>query len=378
MRNTTTIGLLLGALTVAACGGEEPQVKAPETTAASVNTTPAPVAPPPVEAPPPPKPTLAELQMKAGQGMIEGWNSHDAKKIAEFYANDALVSGPAFPEQKGKESVTANLAGMFAGIPDIKVAPRFVFMKNEVVVAVIDMVGTHKGDLMGMPASGKPVGFTVAVAQWFNNDGLVKEEHVYVDDGTIAGQVGMSKQKVRSAPTLGAMTAFAAKNNDAETKNADLIKTWYGAFEKKSADTFLGSLADGTEWDDMTMPDTFKGKDHAKKYFAEATKAFPDSKVTIKNAWGIDEFVVAEVTFAGTQKGPFMGMKASNKPVSMDTLDIMRVKDGKVVKGWSFGNSMQVAAQLGLLPKPGAPAAKPAGKPAAPAGKPATPAPKKK
>lgn len=378
MRNTSTIGLLLGALCVAAvgCGGEEPAPKAPETTAAV--TPPPPPAPTVVEAPPPPpKPTMAEMQMKAGQNIIEGWNAHDSKKILDSYASDAVMKGPGMPEQKGKEAMTAGLNNMFTAMPDLKAAPRFVFMKNDVVVVVIDMVGTHKGDLMGIPATNKPVGYTAGVVQWYNTDGLVKEEHVYMDAGTVMSQIGVSKQKVRGIPTLGAVTAFNAKNNDQETKNVDAVKLMYTAFEKKSVDGFIGTLAEGAEWDDMTQADTYKGTAAAKKYFTEASKAFPDAKNTVANSWGIDEFVVTESTFSGTQKGAFMGMKASNKAISMDSLDVVRMKDGKIVKGWSFGNGMQVAAQLGLLPKPGA---KPAAKPA-PAGKPAAkpaPAPKKK
>ena len=314
MRNTTTIGLLLGALCVAACGGEEPAPKAPETTAAV--TTPPPVAPPVVEPPAPAKPTMAEMQIKAGQNIIEGWNAHDSKKILESYAADAVVKGPAFPEQKGKEAMMAGLNGMMTGMPDLKASPRFVFMKNDVSVIVVDMVGTHKGDLMGVPATGKPVGFTAGIVQWYNADGLVKEEHVYMDGGTVLGQIGVMKQKVRGVPTLGAMTAFNAKNNDQETKNVDAVKPMYAAFEKKSMDGFLGTMADGIEWDDMTQAETFKGKDAGKKYFAEASKAFPDAKSSLTNSWGIDEFVITESTFTGTQKGPFMGMKASNKRVS--------------------------------------------------------------
>ena len=168
--------------------------------------------------------------------------------------------------------------------------------------------------MMGVPATNKPVGFTAGVVQWFNADGLVKEEHVYMDAVTVMGQMGVSKQKVRGIPTLGAVTAFTAKNNDQETKNVDAVKPMYTAFEKKSMDSFVGTMGDAPEWDDMTQAETYKGKDAAKKYFTAASKAFPDAKSTVANSWGVDEFVITESTFAGTQKLSLIHISEPTRP----------------------------------------------------------------
>jgi steroid delta-isomerase-like uncharacterized protein len=135
----------------------------------------------------------------------------------------------------------------------------------------------------------------------------------------------------------------------------------------------MGGASDDITWDDMTQPETMKGKAAGKKYFAAMTTAFPDVKATTQNAWGIGDVVIAEGTITGTQKGAFFGIPATKKPVSLHGVDIMQFKDGKIISGRSYGNGAEMMMQLGLMPQPGAakdakPAAKADAK-GAPAGK---------
>ena len=58
---------------------------------------------------------------------------------------------------------------------------------------------------------------------------------------------------------------------------------------------------------------------------------------------------------------------ATKKPINYHALDIMQVKDGKLVHGWTYANGFEFATQLGLAPKPGAEKGAKAGDKAAPA-----------
>jgi predicted ester cyclase len=152
----------------------------------------------------------------------------------------------------------------------------------------------------------------------------------------------------------------------------------------------------------MTQPETMKGKAAGKKFFGEMVKAFPDLKATNTNVWGVGDFVIAEGAMTGTHKGVLMGIQPTKKQVNLHGLDVIQFnKEGKIVKGTSYGNGAEMMMQLGLMPQPGAakpgtaaPAktdakpgtaapAKTDAKPATPApaktdAKPATPAPAKK
>lgn len=336
------------------CGGEEavPPPKAPEPTAAKVDMPPP---PPPKEEPKPEpaKPTLAELQAKALGAMVEAMNAHDAKKVAALYAETATWKFPGAPDTTGREKIEQAVGMMFQTFPDMKIANAVVLTKGDVTVTQFALTATHKGDMGPIKATNKPVGWQAIAIQFWTPEGQIKDEHAYWDNGTMMSQIGLSKMKAPAIPTLAATTtAVTAKGDDAETKNVDLVKGMYGAMEKKSADAFTALMTDTSEWNDNTQPAPSKGKSDAKKFFDAHMKAFPDAKMNVKSSWGFGDFVVSEVTMTGTNTGPLFGKPATKKAVSMDSADLVQMKDGKIVKGWSFGNGMQVAEQLGLLPKP--------------------------
>jgi steroid delta-isomerase-like uncharacterized protein len=148
----------------------------------------------------------------------------------------------------------------------------------------------------------------------------------------------------------------------------------FAAFEKKSDADFLAGASDDITWDDMTQPETMKGKAAGKKYFNEMTKAFPDIKAATTNAWGIGDYVIAEGNITGTHKGALFGIQPTKKQISLHGLDIIQFKDGKIINGKSYANGVEMMMQLGMMPAPGAKPA--AGGKDAPvtSAKPATPA----
>ncbi len=366
-------GVVVGLLAVAlgACGGEE--AKPP------VMPTPAvePAATPPVEAPakdePKPASTMAEMQKAAGAGIGQAMNAHDAKKMASFYTENAVIKMAGMPDVTGRDAIAAMWQKNFDMVSSSKGGASRIFVKGDVVVIEFAWAGTDSGGMGGMKATEKPVGAQGVDIMWFSPDGLVKEQHTYVDMGTIMSQVGASKHKGRAVPTVPTTppAVVVATGSADEQKNVDAATKMFAAFEKKSSDDFMGGASDDITWDDMTQPETMKGKAAGKKYFAAMTTAFPDVKSTTTNAWGVGDVVIAEGTLSGTQKGAFFGIPATKKPINLHGVDIMQFKDGKIIAGRSYGNGVEMMSQLGLIPQPGAMKDKPAVKTDA---KPATPA----
>lgn len=61
-------------------------------------------------------------------------------------------------------------------------------------------------------------------------------------------------------------------------------------------------------------------------------------------------YVTVYSTASGTQTGDLLGIKATNKPFQIHTLDIWRVKDGKLVEGWHVEELLGILTQVGALP----------------------------
>ncbi len=341
-----------------ACGGAD-ENQAPKTPATPPEATPAVTTPAPTaEAPKEdakPKESLAELQQKTLKGYTEATNARDAKKLAGFYAEGGVVKIAGAPaDASGREAIAQSYQKLFEAFKDYTVAPSRVFVKGDVAVVEWAFNGTHTGDLWGIKASEKKVGAQGVDVMWFTPEGQIKEHHVYYDGGTILAQIGVSKQTARRIPTLASSPQGVTATSSAdETKNVEVAKNMDAAMDAKKDADWLANMADNVEYDDMTQPQTSKGKAEAKKFFKEMTTAFPDMKTTTHNAWGFGDVVVTESSWTGTHKGAFFGMPATKKSVTVKSLDIMQFKDGKLVHGWGYSNGADFMQQLGMMPKPG-------------------------
>jgi steroid delta-isomerase-like uncharacterized protein len=79
-------------------------------------------------------------------------------------------------------------------------------------------------------------------------------------------------------------------------------------------------------------------------------KAFPDSQVTIEDMIAEGDQVVTKKTFTGTHTGDFAGIPSTGNKVTLEFVDIMRVRDGKIVEHWNCIDQLSFMQQLGVIP----------------------------
>jgi steroid delta-isomerase-like uncharacterized protein len=337
-----------------------------------VASAPAPTSSAPTTPPPPAKPSLAELIPQTLKGVNDAFNAHDAKKVASLYSEDATVTdyggGPA---SHGRDDAARMVQMLFDTFSDAKVATTRVWIKGNVAVSEMAWSGTMSADMMGIKASKKPVGQLRVHITWFNDDGLIKEEHEYADSAGMMAQMS-AKKGAPPVPTLptSAPEVHVAKGTPDEDKLADWAKTGDDTMSKDDAKAAVALFAaDGDFLSNFGGPAAKGTKDITKGYTAWF-KAFPDQKWTVANAWGIDGFAIVEDSLTGTQKGPLGPLPASNKPVTgWHFVTIAQpTADGKVQHMWSYGNLAEATAQISP------PKAAPADKPVAKAGAPEKPA----
>jgi steroid delta-isomerase-like uncharacterized protein len=116
-------------------------------------------------------------------------NRRDVDGMQKFIADSMRfvnpVTGPT-----DKQGMRGFHTSFFAGIPDIHYEILRVLTDANHVVAETRITGTHKGELMGMPPTGRqidlPAAFVVDVA-----DDKVAEWHAYFDTATMLRQLGV-------------------------------------------------------------------------------------------------------------------------------------------------------------------------------------------
>jgi uncharacterized protein len=97
-------------------------------------------------------------------------------------------------------------------------------------------------------------------------------------------------------------------------------------------------------------PADLVGIDSARAYYANFLTGFSKITFTIKDVFGQGEKLVKYWNFKGTHTGPFFGIPATGKTVSIDGTTLVRMVNGKIAEERDFFNNLDFMTQLGLIP----------------------------
>jgi predicted ester cyclase len=221
------------------------------------------------------------------------------------------------------------------------------------------MSGVQAHEWMGVAPAQKHVTITGLALYWFDQNGLVSDTHLYYDVGAVLAELGAAPKGVEPpAPSspLGA-TLVVGTGSDVEAKNVAMVNASWDAFEARNESGYLAALADDIEVfrSDRGAPE--KGKAERKKFFKWATGGIGSLAQNPLNAWGVGAFVVEEYTLTGVHSGNLTGGPPSGHALRLHYVDVDEVEGGKVVRTWTYGNSLELYAETGQITRaaPGAP-----------------------
>jgi predicted ester cyclase len=90
-----------------------------------------------------------------------------------------------------------------------------------------------------------------------------------------------------------------------------------------------------------------KNRDGVIYFFNHLLKpAFPDLKVELHDMIAEGDKVTTRKSFHATHKGEFFGVQPTGKPVVMEVIDIIQLRDGKYIGHWGILDLHGLMAQL--------------------------------
>ncbi|HEY6015833.1 MAG TPA: ester cyclase [Gaiellaceae bacterium] len=101
----------------------------------------------------------------------------------------------------------------------------------------------------------------------------------------------------------------------------------------------------------------FEGVAAIRARLARDLDAFPDAEYVVESFVEDGDRFADEWTFTGTNTGPFRlpdgtEVPATGKPVEIQGMELVEVRDGKIVVDNLYYDFMAAVAQLGLVPEP--------------------------
>jgi predicted ester cyclase len=97
-------------------------------------------------------------------------------------------------------------------------------------------------------------------------------------------------------------------------------------------------------------PNPTPNKDGVRKLYHALRGAFPDFHADIHWQAADGSLVTTYKTYHGTHKGPFLGVAPTGRLIHFETVDVMRVREGKITEHWGVANLFSLMQQLGTLP----------------------------
>lgn len=114
--------------------------------------------------------STAENQAAVRRWVEEGWNQGHLALVDELYAPDYALHDPSLPQTlRGIEPFKQFVQGYRGAIPDIRFTIEQMLAEGDTVVWRWTARGTHRGDLMGIPPTGKTATVTGITISRFAN-----------------------------------------------------------------------------------------------------------------------------------------------------------------------------------------------------------------
>lgn len=97
------------------------------------------------------------------------------------------------------------------------------------------------------------------------------------------------------------------------------------------------------------QPDGIEG---VRQFAAMMSAAFSDLTATIGPSLESGDLASARVTLRGRHTGEFMGVPSTDKQFEIESIDIIRVEDGKCAEHWGVTDMIALMQQIGAIPEP--------------------------
>jgi steroid delta-isomerase-like uncharacterized protein len=117
-------------------------------------------------------------------------NAGDMGVIDEVLAEDMIEHEPIAPTPD-REGVRQFFAMARAGFPDMRMTSSHMVEEGDLVMIHGLMEGTHRGEFMGIPATGREIAVPFADVCRFR-DGLIAEHWGVLDSGLMMQQLGLA------------------------------------------------------------------------------------------------------------------------------------------------------------------------------------------
>jgi steroid delta-isomerase-like uncharacterized protein len=141
---------------------------------------------------------------------------------------------------------------------------------------------------------------------------------------------------------------------DSAEESKAIVRRFWGVWEEGNIDLVDELLAPDYVNHTPASPDQPTGPEGVKGVVSMFRSAMPDLRVVIEDMIaGEDGKVAVRYTLEGTHEGELFGVPPTGKRLSIKSISVERVSEGKIREHWRVTDSLDMMQQLGVVPEQG-------------------------
>lgn len=130
-----------------------------------------------------------------------------------------------------------------------------------------------------------------------------------------------------------------------------LAEEWIIAMNARDVERMAALLTEDAVGDEVAESEPRRGRDRIAEGYREVFAGYPDCVAEIVNRVVDEDQAVVEVRFTGTNKGPFRGTPATDKPIDLRIAYIIKARLGKIERVTEYYDLVTLLTQQGMMPK---------------------------
>ena len=273
----------------------------------------------------------AELHEAALRRALDHLNRGNLDGYLDLYTEDAVLYG--YGLEPGRAPLRQFYEGFLAAFPDTHIAIDDLLAAGDKVACRYRFSGTHRGDFMGVPATGRSVEIAGITVLRFVG-GRCAERWAQADF------LGLLQQ-------LGAVPDAQA----APVDPAALARTIYDFFSNGVFEQVIARATEDIEVHFVPAEQTFHGHDGMLMFMQGFKTAFPDVTLEVTRQVASGDQLVNEFVARGTHTGPLMtpagAVPPTGRRAEWRVCEVWTVRDGKVASIANYQDSATLMRQLG-------------------------------
>ncbi len=315
------------------------------------------VAPPP--APPvnwnPPRMSLAQrtgpvsataMEHAVEAAYMKALSEPSFDQLGRLFDEDAHFAFTSTSDAHGRSRIVAAHDALFGAFDQRKFTTSRVWFTDSSQVLEWTMTGVQARNWMGISAANKPVAIKGLSLIWTKDDGSITDVHIYFDVAVVKAQLGVGVESLLGLPlpqlSAGARQDCEQTGGPEETANVARVHTLLDALENNMS-AYLAAMSDDVEVSTLERSQPARGKEDARAYYKAMHKAVGELDTSIRNAWGIGPFVIAEYFIMGEQRGSLGWIPVQHDTVlKLTVVDVMEMRERKIARVWRYDNPSEI------------------------------------